>query len=220
MSEYETKDEQRAAVLRFHYGFNEQHPGGVADNNQAAKALGLDGNAVLEAQLYLIDRGMLHSKPGAQLRGGDTPGVQALFARITSDGMDFVEHPTEWRGRGVPEALIKFVAQNLNFAAGDQQIVGRDVSGILAQGSATVQLPPFPLAGLREAVAGNVEGLAAIDAIDAELKSPKPAWQKIIVAADVVKSTAKVATAAQLLHDWFASPAVAHAISQAIHTFF
>lgn len=179
MNEFVTKDAQRAAVLKYYYEFNEQYPGGYAQTSQVVEALALYPRTVLEAQQYLVDKDMPASREeGQQIRGLGQPGVHAFIARITASGVDFVEHPEEWRRRRVPEALIKVVAQNLNFAAGDQQIVGRDVSGVLAQGSATVQLPPFPVAGLREALAGNVEGLAAIDAIDAELKSPKPAGKR------------------------------------------
>jgi hypothetical protein len=218
MPEYKTKDEQRAAVLEYYYRFNEQYPGGCAQTSQVVNDIGLEPRAVLEAQQYLVDKYMLASREeGQQIRGMGQPGVRAFIARITASGVDFVEHPEEWKGN-VPDALIKIVARNVNYAAGDQQIVQGDVSGILAQGSATVTLPAFPIAELRASLAGNSEALAAVDSIDAELKAPKPMWAKIAAAAEIVKVTAKAGDAAQSLYRWLAEPSVSHAIAHGIHS--
>lgn len=218
MAEYRTKDEQRAAVLAYYYQVNEQHPGGYAQTIEVVNGTGLDSRAVLEAQQYLVDKYLLASREdGQQLRALGAPGVRAFIARITASGVDFVEHPEEWIGRDVPKALVNIVARNVNYAAGDQQVVGRDASGILAQGAATVGvLPPFPVEQLREALQGNSEALGAVTSIDAELKSPKPMWGKIAAAAEVVKDTARIGAATQLLHDWLTNPNVSHAISQGV----
>jgi hypothetical protein len=45
-------------------------------------------------------------------------------------------------------------------------------------------------------------------------------WGKIAAAAEIVKATAKVGNAAQVLHRWFEDPAVAHAITHGIHSMF
>jgi hypothetical protein len=72
--------------------------------------------------------------------------------------IDFVQHPEEWSGRGAPAALINIVAKNLNYTTGEQQIVGGNVSGVLAQGSANVTaLHPFPIAELHALLIGNAE---------------------------------------------------------------
>lgn len=221
MADYHNKDEQRAAVLKYYYQYNEQYPGGYAQTSQVVQATGLEPKAVLEAQQYLVDKYMLDSNENQQLRGGGMPGVRAFIARITASGIDFVEHPEEWRGRGIPEALVKIVAQNLNYAGGDQQIVGGDASGIVAQGNAAVaNLAPFPAAELRAALSGDPEALAAVDSIDAELKTTKPKWGKIAAAAEIVKAASKVGDAAQALHRWLADPAVSHAITHGVRALF
>jgi len=102
-----TRDEQRVAVLRFYYEHNEREPGGMERTAGVVEGTGLSAPVVSQAQLYLIDKGFLLTTTIRQPLHG---GYSTYIARITDKGIDFIEHPGDFRGRDVPSALINIVA--------------------------------------------------------------------------------------------------------------
>ena len=209
-----SKDEIRAAVLRFYYEHNESYPGGMAQTHEVVVRKNLEERSVLEAQQYLIDKDMLSSREqGQQIRSMSQPGVRIYMARITSRGIDFVEHPRDFVSRGMPATLINIVANgNVHYAGGDQQIVGSNVSGTVAQGNASVSLATFPIEQLRTLLQNESDGLAAAETINSELVKPHPAWGKILGAAEIVKGVASVGEAGYIVSSWLSDPSVSMAI--------
>lgn len=205
-----SKDEQRAIVLRFYYEHNEQHPGGHEQTAVVARATGMDSENVLEAQQYLVDKGFLNSGERQQMRALGR-GLVAILARITDRGIDFVEHPADWTGRGIPSALVNIFSDGnvtgLNIAGRDQQVVSGEVSGSIAQGKATVNIA-FPIDKLRSLLIAEPEALAVVEGINAEVSSPKPRWGNVLGALETFNSVVITGEATRHLLAWLQSPAI------------
>lgn len=204
-----TKDDQRAAVLRAHYDVNENDPGGFEQTSAIATRTGLDLNVVVQAQQYLVDKGLLFSGPKQQIRALD--GFFAMMARITDRGVDFVEHPRDFANADIPGALINIIAQGdvtgVNVAARDQQIITGNVSGPVAQGGASVS-EPFPIGTLAELLRGDQESLEIAKQIDAEVAEPKPRWGTVFALLEAFNGAVTVKEAVSHVLLWFQQPGV------------
>jgi hypothetical protein len=213
-----SKDEQRAAVLRFYYENNEKQPGGYHATAAVSHSTGLDKAVVLEAQQYFVDKGFLTSGPRQQMRG--EAGLLAIMARITDRGMDFVEHPTDWRGGDMPSALINLFVRDLNIAGRDQQVVGGDVSGSVAQGHATSTVAAFPIDQLRKLLADQPEALSTAEDINEEVSAPKPRWGRVIAALETFNSVVVAGEATHHVMQWVQQPGIPEFVKQAATAIF
>ncbi|MHB8463040.1 MAG: hypothetical protein ACYDA1_10360, partial [Vulcanimicrobiaceae bacterium] len=214
-----SKDEIRASVLRFYYEHNEQAPGGHAQTVEVVRATGIGNVSVLEAQQYLVDKGMLSSREaGQQVRSLGQPGVSAFLARITSSGIDFIENPGEFSS-SMPSALISIVAGgDVHLAGRDQQSVRGDVSGGMAQGDSTVTLTPFPIEPLRALLANEPEALQAIEEINSEIVKAKPVWSKILGAVEIIKGAGSIGEVGKILGAWLSTPSISSAIQHFVQS--
>jgi hypothetical protein len=118
------KQRLRAAVLEVHYRVNEDYPGTRPSGTEIAERLGVELRVVVEAGLYLIDKGFLETGGDRILYEVGNPAARDYRSRITDRGIDFVEGPNEWQGRDVPNALVFIVAGG---DVNDIKVSGRDL---------------------------------------------------------------------------------------------
>jgi hypothetical protein len=205
------KDDQRAAVLRFYYEHNEKHPGGHEQTAVVARETNIESGTVLEAQQYLVDKGLLSSGPQQQVRSLGR-GLVAILARITDRGIDFVEHPADWRGREIPSALVNIFSHGnvsgLNVAGRDQQVVGGDLSGSIAQGNATANVRTFPIEQLRKLLENEPEALEIAEELNVEISSAKPRWGRVLGALETFNSVVVTSEAAHHIVRWLQDPTI------------
>jgi hypothetical protein len=217
-----SKDQVRAAVLRFYHESNQKRPGAYEQTAAVAHTTGLEKNVVLEAQQYFVDKGFLSSGPRQQIRGGD--GLIAIMARITDSGTDFVEHPSDWSGSAIPTALINIFAQGnagtLNVAGRDLQVVGGNVNGSVAQGQATAIVAPFPIDKLRELLADQPEAFTAVEEINEETSSTEPRWGKVVAALETLNHVVVAGEATQHVLQWAQHAAIPEYVQQAAKAIF
>jgi hypothetical protein len=210
-----TKDELRVAVLRYHYSRHQMEPGVVEQTAKIAFDLGLDFKSVAEAQFYLSEKGFLRVTSDI---GGLGESYTAYMTHVTGRGIDFVEHPTDFRGGGIPIALVNIVAggdvSGVTVAGRDQQVVHGDIKGPAIQGG--MDLPLFPIEQVRTMLAGRPEALAAAEEVNAEVSSGKPRWAKVLAAIEVMKGVTAAANFEQLLMGWASHAAIPGWVHQAV----
>lgn len=102
----------------------------------------------------------------------------------------------------------------MNVAHGDQQVIGRDNSGILAQGQAHVEqraaLAVLPAERLRAEFAEHPDAVAAINTLEAELQTDKPRASVVARAIETLKNVANISEIGQTFFGWLADPGVQH----------
>lgn len=213
------KDAQRYLVLNYFYQFNEQHCAEEQWSEHAAIDLKQQGHFVAHADvaraiMYLSDKGLLRiTKRQGYISGEET----VLRAGITARGIDAVERPTDFSGVLSPQVINYFVRGSMNLAHGDQQIVGHDNTGVLAQGQAQVkqrtEMPPFPAERLRSDFANHPDAIAAVDALENELHTETPRASVVAAALETIKNVATVAEISKTFTGWFTDPAIQHQLS-------
>jgi len=103
-------------------------------------------------------------------------------------------------------------------------VIGRDNSGILAQGQAHVEqrmeMPAFPAEQLRNDFSEDADALAAIDALDIELRKESPRASVVTGTIETLKNVAGVAEIGKTFSDWLSDPMVhSHLTAIALRTF-
>jgi len=102
----------------------------------------------------------------------------------------------------------------MNVAHRDQQVVGRDNSGILAQGHARIEqsneMPTLPAAQLRQEFADHPDAIAAIGTLETELRAAEPRASVVAATIETVKNVANIADVAKTFTGWLTDPNVQH----------
>lgn len=220
------KDEQRYLVLKYFYDYNEQRCADEQWSPHAAHGLLQQGHAlshgdVARAMTYLSDKGLLRVTERQAYIGGEETSVRG---GITARGIDAVEHPDDFRNVLSPQVINYMIHGSMNVAHGDQQVVGRDNSGVLAQGRAHVEqrteIPAFPAEQLRNDFAEYADALVAIDTLDNELKEESPRASIVTGMIETLKNVAGVAEIGKTFSDWLSDPMVhSHLTAIALRTF-
>lgn len=210
------KDAQRYLVLNYFYEFSEHRCAEEQWSEHAALDLRNGGHSishgdVARAITYLGDKGLLRVTKRLGYISGEESVVRA---GITARGIDAIERPNDFRGVLSPQ-IINYIFQgrsSMNISHGDQQVIGRDNSGIVAQGQARVraEMPALPAAQLRADFADHPEAVAAVDSLEAELHAEKPRASVVAAALETIKNAATIAEIGRTFTVWFTDPAVQH----------
>ncbi len=220
------KDEQRYLVLKYFYAYNEQRCADEQWSPHAAYGLAEQGHAmshgdVARAMTYLSDKGLLRVTKRQGYLGGEETSVRG---GITARGIDAIEHPNDFRNVLSPQVINYMIQGSMNVAHGDQQVIGRDNSGILAQGQAHVEqrmeMPAFPAEQLRDDFSEDADALAAIDALDIELRKDSPRSSVVTGTIETLKNVAGVAEIGKTFSVWLSDPMVhSHLTAIALRAF-
>ncbi|HEY1681064.1 MAG TPA: hypothetical protein VGF98_05465 [Candidatus Tumulicola sp.] len=82
-----TNDQVRANALGYCYERNKSSPGNYIQTSEIVAATGFGLAEILEAQQYLVDKGLLASREHGQQIRSLGHGLVAMMARITADGL-------------------------------------------------------------------------------------------------------------------------------------
>lgn len=220
------KDAQRYLVLDYFYQYNEQHCADEQWSEHAASDLQqqaptITHGDVARAMAYLSDKGLLRvTQRQAYISGEET----VVRGSITARGIDAIERPNDFRGVLSAQIINYIVHGSMNVAHGDQQVVGRDNSGNLAQGQARLEhrneMPALPAEQLRQDFADHPGAVSAIDTLEAELRTETPRASVVAAAIEAIKNVANIAEIGRTFTGWFTDPSVQHQLAAiALSTF-
>jgi len=216
----------RSEVLRYYHELCRQNPGDGQWTPHAtmdiAQRFGDAGHDVVptetdiaRAVVYLAEKLLLRvTRTQGYISGEPT----ALRAEITGHGIDVFEEPQRF-GEELPPAVIQYIIHgdanvvhgnqaSGGIVHGDQQNVGRDNIGTMAQGHAT--MVKFPAHELRELLSGQSEAVEAVEALDTELQQANPRASRVLAAIETLKAVADLGEAGKVFAGWLTDPAVQH----------
>jgi len=210
------EDEQRYLVLKYFYQYDKEHCADEQWSAHAAIDLQQQGHAithgdVARAMTYLSDKGFLRvTKRQGYISGEET----VVRGHITGRGIDAITRPRHYQGTLSPQVINYMIQGSMNVAHGDQQVTGRDNSGIIAQGQSRVEqrneFPALPAEQLRAEFAEHAEAVAAIDTLEVELQTPKPRASVMAAAIETIKNVASITEIGKTFLGWLADPTVQH----------
>lgn len=166
----EELDLLRAKVLRFFYDREAESPGEVALTQDVRFALGIGHQHASGAIRYLAGKGLLEIT--SSIRPTNYDG-ELQAARITSVGVDAIEHPTHHRGAISPVSI--------------QFVNGPNYGVMAANSTVVVSRLPFPFEEMRKLAADNVEAQEAIAELQEAVLETKPRPSRVMAALENLK---------------------------------